>query len=100
MSKNTQHIQYVSEEIVDEFAVSEEEFPLHYAAKHENIDEINSIINNKLIDINGLDRSNFTPLHHAAWGGCTDAAKILIEKGASIHSKEGMEALDGIFIDL
>ena len=31
-----------------------------------------------------------TPLHEAAYGGRTDAVKILIEKGADVNAKDGV----------
>ena len=42
-------------------------------------------ISNKGADINGVNYTDFTPIHHAAEAGSPEAARVLIEAGADVN---------------
>ena len=41
------------------------------------------------VDLADLLRDGSTPLHYAAWGNASDAAALLVERGADVNAKSG-----------
>ena len=68
---------------------------LNYAAISNDCDMIEALLEAGA-DIDGTNRSGFTPLHHAAESGSLEAAKLLIVKGAKLdqRNRRGSEAME------
>ena len=74
--------------------------PLHFAARHPNVDVVKCLINHGA-EIHATDNKGWTPLHHAAgFNHNTKTVKYLIEVGANINaiSDAGETPLDVIMI--
>ena len=71
--------------------------PLHIAAKKDNLEIIQVIVQNgHPADIDVRDMEDYTPLHVAAQNGCDRSAALLVSMGANVRNKtaEGQSACE------
>lgn len=59
--------------------------PLHYAALHDNAEEVLALVGRGAAP-SAADRRGFTPLHFACENGAISAARVLLDSGADVDS--------------
>ena len=57
---------------------------LNWAAWHNHVEIIEELLRHGA-DVDGVNHTGFTPLHHAAESGAPEAARVLIEAGADVN---------------
>jgi len=62
--------------------------PIHWAAQRGDIAQINQLLQADPHLISSKDDSGYTPLHLAAQYGQTEAARLLLVKGADVNAKD------------
>ncbi len=60
--------------------------PIHFAAKHGNVELVKYFIEDKKVSVESKDRSNQTPLYYAAYGNQVEMLEYLLNKGANLYA--------------
>lgn len=61
--------------------------PLHAAAASGDIQQLEKLLNSRLIDINSVDSNGWQPLHEAVHSGSLEATKLLLSRGADLSAQ-------------
>lgn len=69
---------------------------LQWAATHNDVDTLKSVVEGTNVDINEPSLEGFTPLHRAASAGNLESLQYLVTKGArlDVRDREGSSPLD------